>query len=278
MGAATLAGSGAILLWAFLALLSRAAAHVPPLQLTAMAFAVSGTFGLAWLALRGQLDVLRQPWPVWLHGLGGLFGYHALYFAGLALAPPAAANLINYTWPLLIVLLSAAVLGMRLTWPRALGTGLALAGCAVLLGGPAAFPAGAGLGYACVALAALIWATYSVLARRLQHVRVGAVAGFCAGTAVLAGALHLLTERSVAPGATGWEAALALGAGPLGPAFFLWDYGMKRGDPRLLGTLAFATPVLSTLLLILAGFAPLTFATLAAAALVTAGGWVATRG
>lgn len=275
--AATLAGGGAILLWAFLALLSRAASAVPPLQLTAMAFAVSGGAGLVWLAARGQLGVLRQGWKAWLHGVGGLFGYHALYFAALASAPPATANLINYTWPLMIVLLSAPALGLRLTWRHGIGTMLALAGCAILLGGGAAFPAGAWLGYACAAAAAMVWATYSILARRFQRVPGAALAGFCAGTSVLAWLAHLMAEPTMAPDPAAALAVLALGAGPMGTAFVLWDQGMKRGDPRLLGTLAFSTPVLSTLLLAGWRLAPLTGGTLVAAALVALGGWIAAR-
>lgn len=274
---ATLAGCGAIGLWAVLALLSRAASGLPPLQLTAMSFAVSGTLGLGWLAARGHLRDLRQPPLAWLHGVGGLFGFHALYFASLARAPAAEANLINYTWPLLIVLLSAVLLGMRLTWRHGVGAILALSGCALLLGGGAAFPAGAALGYALAAASAVVWALYSVLSRRFPGVPPGAMAGFCAGTAVLAGAMHLLTEPTIAPDAAAWAAALALGLGPVGAAFVLWDRGMKRGDPRLLGTLAFATPVLSTLLLAAAGLASFTAATVTAALLVAAGGFVAAR-
>lgn len=275
MRGATLAGCGAIGLWAVLALLSRAASGVPPLQLTAMSFAVSGGLGLAWLAASGRLQDLRQPPLAWLHGVGGLFGFHALYFASLARAPAATANLINYTWPLLIVLLSAALLGMRLTRRHGLGTALALAGCAMLLGGGAAFPAGAALGYALAAASAVVWALYSVLSRRFPGVPPGAMAGFCAGTAVLAGAAHLMSEATVALDASAWAAVLALGLGPVGAAFVLWDRGMKHGDPRLLGTLAFATPVLSTLILAAAGLAPFTVTTVAAAALVAAGGFVA---
>ncbi|MGI4943627.1 MAG: aromatic amino acid exporter YddG [Janthinobacterium lividum] len=275
MRGATLAGCGAIGLWAVLALLSRAASGVPPLQLTAMSFAVSGGLGLAWLAASGRLQDLRQPPLAWLHGVGGLFGFHALYFASLARAPAATANLINYTWPLLIVLLSAALLGMRLTRRHGLGTALALAGCAMLLGGGAAFPAGAALGYALAAASAVVWALYSVLSRRFPGVPAGAMAGFCAGTAVLAGAAHLMSEATVALDASAWAAVLALGLGPVGAAFVLWDRGMKHGDPRLLGTLAFATPVLSTLILATAGLAPFTVTTVAAAALVAAGGFVA---
>ena len=49
---------------------------------------------------------------------------------------------------------------------------------------------------------------------------------------------------------------------------------MKQGDPRLLGALAYATPVASTIILGLAGFAPLSPATVVAALLVVAGGWI----
>ncbi len=50
---------------------------------------------------------------------------------------------------------------------------------------------------------------------------------------------------------------------------------MKRGDPRLLGTLAYAVPVASTLLLVAAGEGALTPSLLAALVLVAGGGWLA---
>ncbi len=272
---ANLAGAGAIALWAFLALLSRTASAIPPLQLVAMSFTVAAVLGIGGLAATGRLHDLKQSPAAWLHGAGGLFLYHALYFAALGQAPPATANLINYTWPLLIVLLSGPMLGLRLTWSHAAGTALALGGCAILLAGGAAFPPGAALGYALAAAASLTWALYSVLARRLQATPVGAVAGFCGGAAALAGGLHLLTEPTVTPDGPALITVLAMGAGPVGIAFALWDIGMKRGDPRLLGTLAFATPVLSTLLLAASGLAPFTAVTIVAAALVAAGGLLA---
>lgn len=114
------------------------------------------------------------------------------------------------------MLLSAAVLGLPLTWRHLLGTALALLGCAALLGG------GAALGYALAAASAVVWASYSVLARRFSAVPSGAVAGFCGATAVLAGALHGATGTWVAPGPAAWAAMVALGVGPVGGAFFLW--------------------------------------------------------
>jgi drug/metabolite transporter (DMT)-like permease len=275
---ATLAGCGAIALWAFLGVLSRAAASLPPLELTAVSFAVGAALGLVLLWVRGRLADLRQPPVAWLHGVGGLFGFHALYFAALAWAPAAEANLINYTWPLLIVLLSAVMLGLPLTARHLAGAALGATGCALLLAGNASLSAAALPGYLAAAASALTWATYSVLSRRFAFVPTGALAGFCAATAILAALAHVVFESTVIPDERSLLAAIVMGVGPVGGAFFLWDIGMKRGDPRLLGTLAYATPVASTLLLCAGGYARFTPATLAAAVLVALGGLVAARG
>lgn len=275
MTTATLAGCGALLLWAFLALLARLAAGVPPLQLTALAFAAGGALALGVVAAQGRLRLLRQGPLAWLHGVGGLFGYHALYFAALALAPAVEANLLNYLWPLLIVLLSGPILGLALGPRRLVGVGLGFAGCALLVGAGASFPPGAAWGFASAVGCAVVWAVYSVTSKRMAAVPTEALAGFCLATALLAAIAHALFETTVAPDARQWIALLLLGAGPLGAAFFLWDAGMKRGDPRLLGTLAYATPVASTLLLVLAGEGTLDWRVALAALLVAGGGLLA---
>ena len=133
------------------------------------------------------------------------------------------------------------------------------------------------VGYGLDCASAMVWALYSVLARRFTQVPSGAVAGFCGMTAVLAAALHGSTGTWIMPSPAAWMAMVAMGIGPVGLAFALWDVGMKRGDPRLLGTLAFATPVLSTLLLAAAGLAPFTAVTVLASVLVAMGGYVAAR-
>ncbi len=279
---ATLLGTVALVLWAFLAPLARlaqaGAAPLPPLLLTGLGFAVGGGLALALVAARGRLGLLRQPALAWLHGVGGLAGFHALYFASLALAPPVEANLLNYLWPLLIVLLSAPILGLPLGPWRLAGVAMGGAGAALLLGAGAAFPASAALGFGCALLSALTWALYSVLSRRMAAVPTEAVAGFCLASAALALGAHLAFEAPASSlTAAQAGAVLLLGLGPMGAAFFLWDIGMKRGDPRLLGTLAYATPVASTLLLAASGEGVLGWRALAAAALVAGGGLVASR-
>ncbi|MFE1600650.1 aromatic amino acid exporter YddG [Methylobacterium sp. ID0610] len=279
---ATLTGSGAILLWSLLALFTAASGAVPPFQLAAMTFLVGGLLGCAsWIVRPSGIRALRQRPAVWALGLAGLFGYHALYFAALRLAPPAEAGLISYLWPLLIVLFSALLPGEGGLRPAHLiGALLGLAGVVTLFLGrgslsfdPAALP-----GYAAALACAFLWSGYSVLSRRVGEVPTDAVAGFCLATAALSLLCHLAFETTVWPsGASQWAAVAALGLGPVGAAFYLWDIGVKRGDIRLLGVGSYAAPVLSTLVLVAAGYAPATLALALACGLIVAGALVATR-
>ena len=275
------AGFCAITLWGALAALSVTAGPIPPFQMVAMTFAVGSAIGIVRALSRGVGWKGLVGWPprVWLLGVGGLFGYHALYFAALQLAPPAEANLVNYLWPLLIVLLSAPLAGERLGWPHLLGAALGFAGVALLaLGRGLNFTGTYALGYLLALGCAFAWSLYSVLSRRFGETPTDAIAAFCAASALLSLACHLLFEATVWPASTtAWFAVLALGLGPAGAAFSLWDHAVKRGDIRALGALSYATPILSTALLIACGLARPTGALLAAALLVTVGAVLASR-
>ncbi len=122
-----------------------------------------------------------------------------------------------------------------------------------------------------------MWAGYSVLSRRFGQVPTDAVAGFCLVTSLLSLACHLAFETTVWPETTDqWLALLALGLGPVGAAFYVWDIGMKRGDIRLLGVASYATPVLSTLVLVIAGYAEPSVTLALSCGLIVAGALVAT--
>jgi len=268
-------------MWSLLAALTVATGRVPPFQLLAMTFAIGACVGpLTWLWRPSAMRALRQPLLVWLVGIGGLFGYHALYFLALRLAPPAEAGLLNYLWPLLIVLLSSLLPGERLAPHHIVGAVLGFAGTILLFAGngsaapnPAHIP-----GFIAAFVAAFVWAGYSVMSRKLAAVPTDAVAGFCLATAMLAAICHFILETTIWPEtAMQWLAIVALGIGPVGIAFFVWDIGMKRGDIRVLGAASYATPVLSTAFLILAGFAKPTAALAIAAALIAGGGLIAAK-
>jgi drug/metabolite transporter (DMT)-like permease len=276
---ATLIGFSAILMWSLLAVLTVASGRVPPFQLAAMTFAVGGAIGAVWVARAGSWMALRQRPAVWALGIGGLFGYHALYFIALRFAPPAEAGLLNYFWPLLIVLFSGLLPGERLRLHSVIGALLGLAGTVILFLGKGLAPALAFLpGYSAAFCAAFVWSGYSVLSRRFAAVPTAAVAGFCAMTALLAALCHLGLETTVWPENTAqWLAVLALGVGPVGIAFYAWDIGVKRGDIRLLGVASYAAPILSTVALVLAGYAEASTTLGLAAVLIAGGGLLASK-
>ncbi|RXF73774.1 aromatic amino acid exporter YddG [Hansschlegelia zhihuaiae] len=278
---ATIVGLVAILLWSTLALLTASTGATPPFLLTALTFAIAGSAGLAVAANRpAGLAALRQPPLVWLHGVGGLFGFHFFYFTALKLAPPAEASLVAYLWPLLIVLFSAMLPGGRLAGRHILGAALGLAGTALLVGGRSGgfgFETEHLAGYASAAACAVAWAAYSVTGRLFSKVPTEAVAGFCLATAALAAACHLALEPTVWPAGVGeWLAVLGLGLGPVGLAFFAWDVGMKHGDVATLGVAAYAAPLVSTLLLVAFGYAQASLLLAGGCALIVGGALVAT--
>ncbi|MFV3130347.1 DMT family transporter [Niveispirillum sp. KHB5.9] len=280
---ATLVGGTAILMWSTLALLTALAGPVPPFLLVSLSFGLGGLVSVAVLAATGRplLAVLRQPPQVWALGIGGLFGYHFLYFLALQTAPAAEANLINYLWPLLIVLFAGLLPGEKLGKAQLAGTGAGLAGTLLLVtGGKGVSVEAAYLpGYLAALAASVTWAGYSVLSRRFGKVPTEIVAFFCLATAALAVPCHLLFEQTVWPqGAVGWGIILSMGLGPVGLAFLVWDHGVKRGDIQTLGALSYTTPLLSTGLLIAAGRAELSLPVIGACLLIVGGAVVASRG
>ena len=270
---ATSIGFIAVLLWALLALLTVGSAPTPPLLLNALCFTIGGTLGLVWCSANGTLGQLRQvPIGVYAFGALGLFGYHALYFSALRLAPAAEAGLIAYLWPLLIVLLSGLLPGERLRAGHLMGAGLGFAGAALIVsGGGAGFQVEYLAGYGLALLCALTWSSYSVLSRKFAEVPTSSVTVFCLISALASWGMHFAVEDTIWPqDALGWFSTIGLGLGPVGLAFFVWDIGVKQGDIQMLGTVSYATPLLSTLVLVATGFAPLTWALALAAVLITA--------
>lgn len=254
---ATGIGFLAVLLWSLLALLTDLSGAVPPFLLAAMSFAIAGAVGCVFVARSpAGFSVFRQPLRVWVLGVAGLFGYHALYFTALRNAPTVEAGLVAYLWPLLIVLLAALLPGERLRPHHIAGALLGLAGAGLIVTGGRSLDVNPDyiVGYGAALAAALVWAAYSVLSRRFAGVPTLAVAGFCLVTSVLSLAFHLALEETVWPATPGqWLAVTGLGLGPVGAAFYVWDHGVKHGDIQVLGAASYAAPLLSTLALIGAG-------------------------
>jgi len=277
---ATLLGFGAMGLWSLLALFTAMSGRVPPFLLLSLCFGLAGALGLLDTIRRGKLSVYRQRWSVWLLGVGGLFGYHFFYFTALRNAPEVEAGLIAYLWPLLIVLFSGLLPEERLKTGHLLGGALGLLGAGVLMMSGLGFSLNSdyAFGYGAAALCALIWSSYSVMSRRFHDVPSDVVWFFCLASSALGAVCHLAFETTVWPQSSlEWVAVMALGLGPVGIAFLMWDRGMKAGHIQLLGAASYAAPVLSTIALIVFGFAEPSLRVVAAAGLVTLGALVAAR-
>ncbi len=277
-GRATQAGFLAIVLWATLALLSASVQRLPPFELLALTFAVGGALGLGRALLGGQMRAaFRQRPAVWALGVGTFFGYHSLYFVALKHAPAVHVSLIAYLWPLLLVLFSGRQGGAGRS---ILGATMGLAGVMLLLlrdGTANAGHADGVVGYVAALACAFIWSGYSALNRRFPEVPPVAVTAFCLATALLGSIVHLALEPTVVPDAREALAMAALGLGPIGAAFFFWDHGTKHGDLRMLGVLSYATPLLSTLLLVAFGIAHFSWPVALACAFITGGAFIASR-
>lgn len=277
---ATLIGFSAILMWSLLALFTAASGKMPPFQLSAVCFLIGSLPGVFVLIARPERTrLLRQPARVWTTGILGLFGYHFLYFTALRNAPAVEAGLIAYLWPLLIVVGSALLPGERLKWNHVIGAFLGLGGTVLIVGRNGfAFDEAYLIGYGAAFLCAFTWSGYSLLTRRFEAVSTDVVTGFCLATALLSLLCHLMLETTVWP-QTGfeWLAVAGLGLLPVGAAFYAWDFGVKNGDIQILGAASYAAPLLSTLVLILSGYAEPSWRIGLACLLVTGGAILAAK-
>ena len=265
--AALLDALGAIVLWSTLAVIGVRLKHVPPFFLIGVGLLCGALCGARAIDLGGiRLRVLGL-------GVYGLFAYHLCLFLALRLAPPIEANLINYLWPLLIVVLCPIIVpGSRLSSRHVSGAVLGFGGAALLVGArPLEFTGSAWPGYALAFAAAIIWSTYSLLTKRMGDFPTSAVATFCLVSGVLSLGCHFAFEPRYMPRGSDIPYLLWIGVGPMGAAFYLWDRAIKRGDPRAIGALSYLPALLSTLLIALFGQGHLSLTSTAAMAMIVGG-------
>lgn len=250
-----LAAFGAVVLWGSLATLGATLSSIPPLLLTGIGLLIGSLISLP---LSGfKLSQMKVDFGALVVGVMGLFGYHFALFAGLQNAPKVQANLVNYLWPLLIVVLAPLFLpGTRLTILQVIAAVLGFTGAGLAILSGSNLVSGFATGYVFAFLAAVIWASYSLLSKRVKF-ETPAVGLFALVSGVLAIVGHLLFEQSVQMVQSDWWQLIVLGLGPLGASFYLWDYAIKNGDPQRVGMIAFLTPVISTTLLLISTNTPL---------------------
>jgi drug/metabolite transporter (DMT)-like permease len=264
---------GAIVLWAGLAMLGVRLAHLPPFWLTGVALLIGSVVALP--LSRFDFSQFRVPLPTLALGVYGLFGFHFLLFIALRNAPPVQANLVNYLWPLGMVVLAPVFLpGTRLTWRQLLAALLGFGGAALAILGGQSLDTGLAWGYLPALGSAFVWASYSLLTQRVAAFPSAAIGLFALVSGLLSLLCHALLEPAAQVSARDWPWLILMGLGPLGVAFFLWDAALKRGDARQIGLLSFLTPLLSTLLLLWHRDELISASVAAAAALIVGAAWL----
>jgi drug/metabolite transporter (DMT)-like permease len=246
---ANLYALAAIALWGSLAPLGVSLGHVPPFLLTGCGLLIGSLIGL--LLSRGRVQQWKVPLPTLALGVYGLFGFHFLLFIALRHAPPVQANLVNYLWPLGIVLMAPLFLpGLRLRGLHIAAALLGFSGAALAILGGRNLQGGFAWGYVPALASAFVWASYSLLTQRVARFPSAAIGLFGLVSGLLSLLCHVLLEHPVDLSTHDWLLLVAMGLGPLGGAFYLWDAALKRGDARQIGLLSFLTPLLSTLALL----------------------------
>ncbi len=180
--------------------------EVPPLYFRGLCLILGGLGVLAIARLGGHsIAVPPGGWRrLSLLALFNIAGWNIPAIYGVLLLPSGRAALLGYTMPLWGVLLSAWILGERLTLRRVAALVLGMAGVIILMGGSLTGMLQAPLGVACMLLAALSWALGVVLMKRLPvAMPTTALTGWTmllGGLPMLIAAVPLETGHLVVPG------------------------------------------------------------------------------
>lgn len=211
-------------------------------------FALAAPCMAAWVAARG----LRWPRGATLAGLvamggAGYVGQSLAFFTALTLAPASLVALLLYTYPAMVVVVSAVLFGARLTRRRVVALLVALAGTALVVGPEASGrPAGIALGL----VAAVVYCGYIVAGSRLTA-RAGAMASsavIMAAAACVYGVIAAL-QRPTFPSTTGsWLAVGAIALVSTVIAISTFFAGLARLGPADASTMSTIEPVVTVVL------------------------------
>lgn len=271
----TITGTGALIIWAMYALLiSEILISLPVFETIFFMFGINFLVMLIRLTVTKQWRILKQPLLIWLIGIVGVCGSDFAYVAAMQYAPPAHVDLIEYLWPFLLIICTSFLPQERFTWQHLIGGALALFGVLFLLTsngeGTEGFQWHYLQGYLYALSAAFIWCGYTLFSRWYQKMPPEMGGMYYGVGALIALCFHLHHEQYVVP--SWYETGLLLILGlSSGMAYLLWIYGTQKGNVKLLGVLAYFTPMLSVGLLVYFEKEPVSLALLTACILFVSG-------
>ncbi|HEX2973098.1 MAG TPA: EamA family transporter, partial [Tepidisphaeraceae bacterium] len=234
---------------------------------------------------RPLAGLFRPPGRVMVAGFFGVAVYSVLLVWAMGIAQErdlGAVLLLNYLWPIWMVLLGMSLLPgrTRVGWVVD-GALLGFAGVAMGTLGVGHRPVSL-LPHAMALAGSFLWALYSVLLRRwkIPAEQGGSTFHFMV-CALLAGGLAW--KRGAWQGAgvlDAWSVGWILfgGIGPIGLAYYGWEIGVKRASVHLIALLAYFIPIGSAVLIGLFFHAAMSPRLILGAAMIAIGAWLGHRG
>lgn len=267
----TTIGCGALAVWSVYAfVVSELLIQLPVFQTLFLMFGISFVAMCIRLTITKRWYLLKQPWLIWIIGVIGVCGSDVAYISAVKYAPPAHVDFIDYLWPFFVILFAGFLPKEKFSLQHIIAGLLGFLGVFLLLTGGDGF---IGIkpeymtGYIFAFTAAIIWSLYTLINRCFEETPIEMVGMYCGIGAVLSLVLHFHFESWVLPSFKDGCLVGILGLSS-GVAYLLWSYGTQKGNLKLLGVLAYFTPILSMGLLVFSGKEPLSYALIFACILV----------
>lgn len=248
-------GIAALVMWCLTPAMLALTGGMPPFLVGASSFLTAFAAACAWWMWKGEdiLSKFKMPLASYALGILGFGLYNILYVYSFKHGPSLEVNLLNYVWPATLIV-AGSLMQRRVPDVFALtGIALCLIGVFFVFSSRGALDfSGSHAMLAIGVLCGVLWGSYSALSKAVAG-SVDRIPVFflIAGAPMLV--LHMLYEPVAAPAtALNWIMLGLYTACRL--AFFLWDYAMKHGQARVIGSLSYFIPFFATMFLVLAGY------------------------
>ena len=254
---ATLIGELGLTMWALVSALMALVVRLPTTQILFSVFFVSAFVSCILLTVKKKWQCVKsQSWKLWLFNITGVCGSEALFVLASKNAPQAHVNLINYLWPTFVIVLAPLLPGERLEFKYIVSACIAFFGISILLTHGQGFSLldwQYGLGYGYAFCSALLWACYTLSARKFTQQIPEAIGLYCSMGAFYLLCINPTFQGFIKPTLLEMSLLVYMGITSHNLAYACWTYGINQGHYRVLSLMCYLSPFISIGTLVLLG-------------------------
>ena len=245
-----------VLIWSTLATVVKLVLKdIPNFQALAISSAFAFVFLLILNIINGSIKEMKHyriKDCLTMAGLGflGLFMYSALYYYGIAELGSQEACILNYLWPMMIVIFACIILKERITVKKIIAMLISFAGIVVLTLGSGGVSSGNRLfGIIACVTAAVCYGLFSVLNKKHSLNQNVTMMWIWFTTAVCSLVLSLIFENWQPIAGVQWLGIAWLGIVVNAVAYLLWAIALKgASDSAKIANLAYLVPFISIII------------------------------